>query len=532
MQLDAGDRLVAHVDREDFVLEAILGLFDSNGERVEVSSVSSSSSESLIDFTTSTSDTYFIGVSDVTNSEYNPLVEGSGEVDFFASTGDYEIEITLGSSPPPLPSFPSGVSQNLARLVHGTNGFVLRGIDAGDYSGRSVSEAGDINSDGIDDIIIGADEADPNGNYEAGESYVVFGSSNGFDANLDLAELDGTNGFVLRGVDAEDYSGRSVSGSGDVNGDGFDDLIIGAPSAGELVYSDFGIYSNGRGETYVVFGRSGFDASLDLAELDGTNGFTLSGIDPLDLLGSSVSEAGDVNGDGFDDFIIGAPGAGNLIVGYDFDYNDRRGESYVIFGPAPSTGLIGTEESNTLLDRDNIDLISGGSGSDTIAGLAGDDEIFGGNGDDVLRGDLNSRSPGGTEGGNDTLVGGAGSDRLGGKGGNDLLLGGLDDDQLYGDDVLGGGPGNNTLQGDDFSGGEGRDVFVLGASEGTDTIVDFEVGTDFIALDNLRFRDLSINGTNDALINFEDETLAIVQGVSPDRLDTLSFFPVSTTTVA
>ena len=68
--------------------------------------------------------------------------------------------------------FPAEI--NLANL-NGTNGFVLNGIDSENYSGISVSDAGDVNGDGIDDIIIGANYADPNGNSYAGESYVVFG---------------------------------------------------------------------------------------------------------------------------------------------------------------------------------------------------------------------------------------------------------------------------------------------------------------------------------------------------------------------
>ena len=84
-----------------------------------------------------------------------------------------------------------------------------------------------------------------------------------------LSTLDGTTGFVFTGIDANDYSGVSVSGAGDVNGDGFDDLIIGAEMA----------FGNDRGESYVVFGRSGgFASSIALSSLDGTTGFVLTGI--------------------------------------------------------------------------------------------------------------------------------------------------------------------------------------------------------------------------------------------------------------
>ena len=207
---------------------------------------------------------------------------------------------------------------NLSAL-DGSNGFVLSGIDADDFSGSSVSGAGDINGDGIADLIIGAIGASPNGTESAGESYVVFGSNTGFNAQLNLATLDGSNGFVITGIDAGDVSGGSVSGAGDVNGDGIADLIIGAAGGA----------SNGNlraGESYVVFGsNTGFNARFALATLDGDNGFILTGIDENDLAGVSVSGAGDINGDGIDDLIIGASGASP-------NGNRSAGESYVVFG--------------------------------------------------------------------------------------------------------------------------------------------------------------------------------------------------------
>jgi hypothetical protein len=134
----------------------------------------------------------------------------------------------------------------------------------------------------------------------SGSSYVVFGKSGGFAATINLSTLDGTNGFRLDGVAAFDLSGISVSSAGDVNGDGFDDLIVGA---------DVGADPNGSnsGSSYVVFGKSGgFAATINLSTLDGTNGFRLDGVAANDRSGRSVSSAGDVNGDGFDDLIVGA----------------------------------------------------------------------------------------------------------------------------------------------------------------------------------------------------------------------------------
>ena len=148
----------------------------------------------------------------------------------------------------------------------GTAGFVLKGVDSDANSGISVSNAGDVNSDGIDDFIIGANGASPDNRFEAGESYVVFGRTTGFPAAFELSSLfpeaggDGTAGFVLKGVDSGDESGFSVSGVGDVNGDGIDDLIIGAGRA-----EPNGVFD--AGESYVVFGRvTGFPRCLRAAQ--------------------------------------------------------------------------------------------------------------------------------------------------------------------------------------------------------------------------------------------------------------------------
>ena len=127
------------------------------------------------------------------------------------------------------------------------------------------------------------------------------------------------NGFWLNGIAAGDRSGYSVSGLGDVNGDGIDDFIIGATRA-----------NAGAGQSYVVFGSStGFPDRFELSALNGANGFRLNGIAENDGSGVAVSGLGDVNGDGIDDLLIGAPFAGPNGSG--------SGQSYVVFGS--STGF-------------------------------------------------------------------------------------------------------------------------------------------------------------------------------------------------
>lgn len=187
----------------------------------------------------------------------------------------------------------------------------------------------------------------------------------------------------------------------------------------------------------------------------------------------------------------------------------------------------------------NIDLGTGSSeadivgtdGDDTLAGGEGDQIIDGGAGDDILRGDNNSRDAGGSVGGDDIIFGGAGNDRIGGKGGNDTLVGGSGDDLIWGDDgddLIRGGLGNDTLTGDNFSGGKGSDTFVLAVGEGTDTIVDFMTGEDFIGLaDGLTFGQLTVSAAGEnAIISAGNETLATVMKTSVNTLTESAFVTV------
>ncbi len=206
---------------------------------------------------------------------------------------------------------------NLANL--GSGGFVIDGAAAGDLAGNSVSGAGDVNGDGIPDLIIGARDADPHGRLSAGRAYVVFGKAS--TSAVDLANLS-SGGFAIDGAAAADGTGNSVSGAGDVNGDGIPDLIIGARDADPQ-----GRLSAGR--AYVVFGKASTSA-VDLANLLnslGSSGFAIEGTAAVEYAGSSVSSVGDVNGDGLADLLIGAPNSAPQGRG-------GAGRVYMVFGKA------------------------------------------------------------------------------------------------------------------------------------------------------------------------------------------------------
>ena len=272
-------------------------------------------------------------------------VSGAGDVN-----GDGIDDIVIGANGTNSNSGSSYVIFGASELdsvdllaLDGTNGFEAKGIAEGDLFGGAVSSAGDVNGDGIDDIAISANRVDANGNENAGATYVIFGSDAEFPENVDLALLDGTNGFAISGANENDFSGVSLSSAGDINGDEIDDLLIGTPQA------DPGATEN-AGTTYVVFGRSGaFTPEIDLSTIDNSSfGFTINGIATGDASGVAVSAVGDVDNDGLADIGIGAFSAD---VG-----NTNAGQSYIVFGQEA-----GFSESVSLasLDGDNGFAING-----------------------------------------------------------------------------------------------------------------------------------------------------------------------------
>ena len=400
------------------------------------------------------------------------------------------------------------------------------GSDADDKLGSSLAPAGDLNQDGYDDFLIGAEAADADGDGEdEGAVYVVFGpvTGGGITTSVDDA------GLVLSGADENGRFGLDVNGLGDVNDDGIPDFASGASNHSEHET----LTRNANGAVWVFFGESG----LETSGMDGVDdaGVWFYGDRSYDWMGGLVAGAGDLNNDGVADILLGSTG--------DDDGGSQSGAFYIMFGGSTLSdrsvadadillygdttndrvGFVGTGVGD--IDNDGIDdlvlgtpyvsengsnagaayIALGPLSAGNVAGVSSTDAvIYGGSAGDLAGASISVAGDMDGDGYDDFYVGATGDNTLGGAGsggvflvsGSAAIVSDYDESDLdlsraaliYGagsEDALGGA----VAGGEDFNGdgelalviggaaagsqGEGRSYVLYGPISGT---IDVEVG--------------------------------------------------------
>jgi len=239
----------------------------------------------------------------------------------------------------------------------------IKGAPVGSYSGRVVSNIGDFNGDGIDDMVINTPNI-----WTNEVVYVIYGQKDGYSEDTILLNTTYSEGFAIKGpfINGTFTSfGSALSKAIDLNGDGLGDIVIGAPA-----------FSNSQGIVYVIYGKKGHTGDITINQdlsFSSSQGFVILGPRPSQL-GYSVGVAGDFNGDGFDDLLIGANWAENYM-----------GAVYVIYG---NKGNYANIYLNQTLNSQQVFKIVGSVGSSCPLGTAvdGAGDINGDGIDDILVG--------------------------------------------------------------------------------------------------------------------------------------------------
>jgi hypothetical protein len=259
------------------------------------------------------------------------------------------------------------------------SGAVLEGADADDHFGFSVAAVGDVNQDGVADLVVGSPNANVGANVDAGEVRLVFGGP------ALQSNATGALELLWTGSAAQEFAGETVARAGDLDDDGIADFVVGAPRA-DLGGPDAGV-------AYVVFGDPGLDelapGPLELGAIGTTGrGVVIVGDLPGDLAGAALSYAGDLDGDGDDDLLVGAPGAspGGRI---------GAGKVYLVKGPLCSMscpcaagvfdlGTVTTTACGIVFHGENAGDAAGSAVSWWEDGAGPDDLLIGAPGASVL----------------------------------------------------------------------------------------------------------------------------------------------------
>ena len=285
--------------------------------------------------------------------------------------GTYQVEITAEdtSNATTIQSFIIRVKNVIKKVLLGSMessiGVAIQGANDGDQSGLSFSGAEDFDGDGLADLVIGAPYAKDN----VGETYLIYGEAGKERSEITLNSL-GDDGFVILGVDDGDLSGLSVSGAGDINGDGLADLIVGG-------YSSIPVY--------VVYGKPKEDSSIiDLSNLNEDAGYVISKSGNYAYV---FSDAGDVNGDGLADLILGSQHNNTSYVIYgqtgkdrsvikpdDLGVNTTKESGFRINGFLTETSSLSVSSAGDI-DGDGLDdlIVSEDNGTYVVYGQIGKD---------------------------------------------------------------------------------------------------------------------------------------------------------------
>lgn len=418
----------------------------------------------------------------------------------------------------------------------------MPGLDDNFQGFGEALAVGDFNSDGNMDLAIGVPN-DRDGGTRAGVVDVIFGTRDGLPSDRDVTGQVAVLSQELSNILAQagDEFGKALA-VGDFNGDGEDDIAVGAPGR-----------SGDRGVVYIYEGQDNqkrFSSIPKRIEQSATIGSTS---ETGDRFGAQLAAA-DIDGDGTDDLVISAPGEnsgagvahllfgsfnngittnGNRLlkqgvfgsIGGSDEAGDRFGTSlaignfdnskhsngkpaFQIAASAPGENLRASNDFGAvnIIGADALG-VAGTSGMSVVQANRRTRNLQGGDVDGILLG--NQR--------NNRLSAGGGGDIVLGMDGNDILNG------QTGDDLLDGGKGRNV-----YVGGEGHDTFVISRRNGKAIIRDFEDGVDQIGLAHgLEFEDLTLKQRGrHTEIRLDDQSLALVRGTSPAQLSANDFVEV------